>query len=123
MIHGQFVVVAAGPGKAIPGFMEVKMTRRLTGWETTRLSKHFILLDFLADHAVYRRSLPLPFDEVWNDGHCALAKDLCNELLEPLTVAYGPISVADAFWHRKAGGSLARRSQGITSGQTPLGKW
>lgn len=77
------------------------MTRKLTGWETTRLSKHFILLDFLADHAVYRRSVPLPFDEVWNDGHCALAKGLCNELLEPLIAAYGPISVADAFWPRK----------------------
>ena len=77
------------------------MTRQLTGWETTRLSKHFILLDFLADHAVYRRSVPLPFDEVWNDGYCALAKGLCNELLEPLIAAYGPISVADAFWPRK----------------------
>ena len=74
------------------------MTRRLTGWETTRLSKHFILLDFLADHAVYRRSLPLPFDEVWNAEHECLAKGLCNELLEPLMAAYGPISVADAFW-------------------------
>lgn len=77
------------------------MTRRLTGWETTRLSKHFILLDFLADHAVYRRSLPLPFDEVWNVEHECLARGLCNELLEPLMAAYGPISVADAFWPRK----------------------
>ena len=77
------------------------MTRRLTGWETTRLSKHFILLDFLADHAVYRRSLPLRFDEVWNVEHECLARDLCNELLEPLMADYGPISVADAFWPRK----------------------
>ena len=77
------------------------MARQLTGWETTRLSKHFILLDFLADRAVYRRSVPLPFDEVWNDGHCALAKGLCNKLLEPLIAAYGPFSVADAFWPRK----------------------
>ena len=65
MIHGKFVVVAAGPGKAIPGFMDVKMTRRLTGWETTRLSKHFILLDFLAGRAIYRSCKPLMFDEVW----------------------------------------------------------
>ena len=99
MIHGQFV--AAGPDKAISGFMEVKMTRRLTDWETTRLSKHFILLDFLAGRAIYRSCKPLVFDEVWEDDeHGPLARDLCNELLEPLIAAYGPISVADAFWPR-----------------------
>ena len=100
MIHGQFVVVAAGPGRAIPGFMEVKMTRKLTGWETTRLSKHFILLDFLAGRAIYRSCKPLVFDEVWNDEFHKLAKGLCKRLLEPLITAYGPISVADAFWPR-----------------------
>ncbi len=35
------------------------MTQGLSGWETTRLSKHFILLDFLADREVYRRGRPL----------------------------------------------------------------
>ena len=34
---------------------ETIMTEGLTHWETTRLSKHFILLDFLADHEVYRQ--------------------------------------------------------------------
>ena len=43
------------------------MTERLTGWETTRLSKHFILLDFLADRDVYRSGEPLAFDDIWND--------------------------------------------------------
>ena len=77
------------------------MTRRLTGWETTRLSKHFILLDFLAGRAIYRSRKPLVFDEVWKDDeHRPLARGLCNELLEPLIAAYGPISVADAFWPR-----------------------
>ena len=93
------------------------MTRKLTGWETTRLSKHFILLDFLADHAVYRRSVPLPFDEVWNDGYCALAKGLCNELLEPLIAAYGPISVADAFWPRKLADSWPNDHRGSRRGK------
>ena len=81
------------------------MTERLTGWETTRLSKHFILLDFLADHEVYRsRSGPRPlaFDDIWkrNDEHDALARGLCNDLLEPLVMdeRFGPISIADAFW-------------------------
>ena len=76
------------------------MARRPTGWEATRLSKHFILLDFLADHAVYRSCKPLVFDDdkVWNDEHETLARGLCKYLLEPLIAAYGPISVADAFW-------------------------
>ena len=77
------------------------MTRRLAGWETTRLSKHFILLDFLAGRAIYRSCKPLVFDEVWKDDeHGPLARGLCNELLEPLIAAYGPVSVADAFWPR-----------------------
>ena len=76
------------------------MTEGLTGWETTRLSKHFILLDFLADHEVYRRGKRLSFDEVWNDEHDSLARGLCNDLLEPLMMdeRIGPISIADAFW-------------------------
>ena len=79
------------------------MTEGLTGWETTRLSKHFILLDFLADHEVYRPRggpRPLAFDEIWNDEHDALARGLCNHLLEPLMMdkRFGPISIADAFW-------------------------
>ncbi len=78
---------------------------RLNCWETTRLSKHFILLDFMADHEVYRQPgqrdrRRLQFDEVWNDEHDALTRGLCNDLLEPLIMdkRFGPISVADAFW-------------------------
>ena len=76
------------------------MKEVLTGWETTRLSKHFILLDFLASHVVYRSGTPLAFDEIWNDEHDELAKGLCNDLLEPLVQdkRFGPISIADAFW-------------------------
>ena len=76
------------------------MKEILTGWETTRLSKHFILLDFLASNVVYRSGTPLAFDEIWNDEHYELAKGLCNDLLEPLMEdeRVGPISIADAFW-------------------------
>ena len=78
------------------------MTERLTGWETTRLSKHFILLDFLADRDVYRPlggPRPLAFDEIWNAEHEALAKGLCDVLLEPLMMdkRFAPVSIADAF--------------------------
>ena len=78
------------------------MTEGLSRWETTRLSKHFILLDFLADREVYRPydgSQALAFDDTWNCQHEALAKGLCSRLLEPLIADehVGPISVADAF--------------------------
>ena len=69
------MVVVRRPGsKKIRSLMEVKMTRRLTGWETTRLSNHFILLDFLRGRAVYRSCKPMVFDRVWNDEHDALVK-------------------------------------------------
>ena len=74
------------------------MTDGLSCWETTRLSKHFILLDFMADHEVYRCGRPLAFNDIWNDEHDALARGLCNRLLEPLMEVWGPISIADAFW-------------------------
>lgn len=76
------------------------MKEVFSGWETTRLSKHFILLDFLASQVVYRSGTPLAFDEIWNDEHDELAKGLCNNLLEPLVQDkhFGPISIADAFW-------------------------
>ena len=76
------------------------MTEELTLWETTRLSKHFILLDFMADRAVYRSEKPLAFNDIWkeNDEHDALARSLCNRFLEPLMEVWGPISIADAFW-------------------------
>ena len=97
------------------------MTERLTGWERTRLSKHFILLDFLADYAVYRSGRRLPFCEIWNDEHEALAKGLCNNLLEPLMMdeRVGPISIAGAFWpsvfkrgHHEGGGPKHRWTGG-----------
>ena len=95
--------------------MEVRLTQIPTGWETTRLSKHFILLDFLADHAVYRSGTPLAFKQLWNDEHNTLARGLCEKLLEPIIEAYGPISVSDAFWpsiisagHHKSAGPKHR---------------
>ena len=86
------------------------MKEVLTGWETTRLSKHFILLDFLASHVVYRSGTPLAFDEIWNDEHDELAKGLCNDLLEPLMKDkhVGPISIAGAFWPAIFKGGFAK---------------
>ena len=56
---GSTKTLAGFPGGVQPLHEGEAMTERLTGWETTRLSKHFILLDFLADREVYRRGRPL----------------------------------------------------------------
>ena len=98
------------------------MTRRLTGWETTRLSKHFILLDFLAGRAIYRSCKPLVFGEVWNDEFHKLARGLCKKLLEPLIAAYGPISVADAFWPRAVADVSWPRALNLGHGGSRQGK-
>ena len=102
------------------------MTRQLTGWETTRLSVHFILLDFLAGRAIYRSCKPLVFDEVWKDDEDGpLARGLCNELLEPLIAAFGPISVADAFWPRAVADAFWPRalSLGHTGSRQGKHRW
>lgn len=70
----------------------------MSGWETTRLSKHFILLDFMADHAIYKSGIGLSFSRHWNSGYQQIAERLCHDLLEPIMEAFGPISIADAFW-------------------------
>lgn len=70
----------------------------MSGWETRRLSKHFILLDFMADHAIYKSGIGLSFSRHWNSGYQQIAERLCHDLLEPIMEAFGPISIADAFW-------------------------
>jgi len=70
----------------------------MSGWETTRLSKHFILLDFMADHAIYKSRIGLLFDQHWNSGYQQIAEQVCVDLLEPMIEAFGLFSVADAFW-------------------------
>ena len=106
------------------------MKEVLTGWEATRLSKHFILLDFLARSCgVQVRQTPLAFNEVWNDKHEGLAKGLCNDFLEPLMKdeRVGPISIADAFWpavfksgHYQIKAFLARTSTAGTGGEATV---
>lgn len=87
----------------------------MSGWETTRLSKHFILLDFMADHDVYNCQQPLRFAEVWTEDHQALAESLCQNFLEPIIQAFGPISIADAFWPQPARSPKGHSStRGIT---------
>ena len=64
----------------------------------TRLSKHFILFDFLADLDV--RASPLVNKAAISsalDHYLSAGAYLCEELLEPLTRQYGPSSISSGL--------------------------
>jgi hypothetical protein len=63
---------------------------------TERLSKHFILLDFLAGHTLYTSGRPLHRKEI-DRVHIDAGVRLCENLLEPITERFGPISIANGF--------------------------
>jgi hypothetical protein len=67
-------------------------------YDQIRLSKHFVLLDFMADHDLYTYGRPLDRDTIVKPEHIANATRLCQSLLEPMMELYGPISVAGGFW-------------------------
>lgn len=67
-------------------------------YENVRLSKHFVLLDFMYDRDTYTLGHPLRLADIWTDEHAAMAAMLCENLLEPLISQFGPCSVAGGFW-------------------------
>jgi hypothetical protein len=64
-----------------------------------RLSKHFLLSDFLGCHSVYSKGYANPFDFDAPDAEMKLenASALCEEALEPLLTEYGPLSVSYGY--------------------------
>ena len=70
-------------------------------FESHRISKDYVLLDFLFDHDVYRYGQPLDFQRVFTDGNLQTGQKFVDCLLQPLTDKYGPTSIAGAFWPEK----------------------
>lgn len=73
--------------------MEASMTLDPT---KTRLSRHFLLSDFLGCHSVYSRGYPNVFDPK-NEMALSNGKALCEEVLEPLLEMYGPMSISYGY--------------------------
>ena len=65
--------------------------------ETKRLSSQYILLDFMADHAVYNSRKPLCLSLALSDENLAECKKFVERFLDPLTEKYGPTSIAGGF--------------------------
>lgn len=62
-----------------------------------RLSPHFLLSDFMGCNSVYSYGLPNVFDKQGLDRRLDNAKALCEEALEPVLAAAGPISISYGF--------------------------
>jgi hypothetical protein len=66
--------------------------------DTVRLSRHFVLLDFLYDRDVYTYRQPIALADIWNDEHEEMGLALAQRLLEPAILRYGPCSISAGFW-------------------------
>lgn len=75
----------------------------MTRYQDIRLSKHFTMLDFMQDRALYHDPAPLDAKTILTDEVLNAGVDLCINLLEPLIEAYGPCSIAAGFCLSDAG--------------------
>lgn len=73
-----------------------------TRYQNVRLSKHFLLMDFMYGWEVYASRLRLPFDEVVSEENLRTGRGLCDVMLEPMVAMYGPCSVAFGLLPQKA---------------------
>lgn len=62
---------------------------------TIRLSKHFLLSDFIGNHSVYAGLVTNEF--VGNESHIDNGKLLCAEVLEPLVKRFGSVSISYGY--------------------------
>lgn len=68
----------------------------MSSFSSIRLSKHFLLLDFLNGHTLYSSGVPLSLDQI-PPSHIRTGQRLCEELLEPMIRAWGPMSISNGF--------------------------
>ncbi len=65
----------------------------------TRMSKHFILADFLGNHSVYAKGMSNGLDD--DDPNFTMkyrnGKALCERVLEPLVRDFGPVSISYGY--------------------------
>lgn len=75
----------------------------MTRYQDIRLSKHFIMLDFMQDRDLYSKGVPTPVERTVSDETVEQGMALCENLLEPMIELYGPCSLAAGFCKSEAG--------------------
>lgn len=66
-------------------------------YQDVRLSKHFVLMDFMHMRDVYTSRLPLPLETSMSVENLNCGREMCVELLEPMIDQFGPSSVCAGF--------------------------
>lgn len=78
-------------------------------YQNTRLSKHWLLMDFMHDPAVYEAYKPLPFANVVTEEVVDQGTQLCTELIEPMMEIWGVASVSAGYRPHRFGASGPHR--------------
>lgn len=68
----------------------------MTQLSAIRLSKHFLLTDFLNGHTLYSSRFPLCLDKI-PPSHIRTGQRLCEDLLEPMISLWGPMSISNGY--------------------------
>jgi len=66
-------------------------------YQNLRLSKHWLMMDFMHDPAVYEAYKPLPFEKVVTEEVVDQGVQLCTELIEPMMETRGVASVSAGY--------------------------
>lgn len=78
-------------------------------YQNTRLSKQWLLMDFMHDPAVYEAYKPLPFANVVTEEVVDQGTQLCMELIEPMMAEWGVASVSAGYRPHRFGASGPHR--------------
>jgi hypothetical protein len=70
------------------------MPYKMGMYQNVRLSKHFVLLDFMYGRMVYTSRRRFPFASSVTDENIRTGRHLCETLLEPCIAGWGPCSVS-----------------------------
>src|SRR5215208_2591669 len=79
------------------GITEIMAFKKIVDPATVRLSKNFLLSDFMGSHSVYSRGYANTFEVrggVDNDLRIRNLRALCVMVLEPILANWGPISIS-----------------------------
>lgn len=78
-------------------------------YQNLRLSKHWLMMDFMHDPAVYEAYKPLPFEKVVTEEAVDHGIQLCTELIEPMMATWGVASISAGYRPHRLGAAGPHR--------------